>query len=476
MQPGPAETKTYAKHIATKAPAAQYIRFWRSSRFLPPLSPEMRTMDRTTWLDGLRGIAAAIVATDHYFMGGVLDSAFLSFWADPPEENRRLIQLPPIRLLFAAHAMVPLFLVISGYAISINLLKLRKSNPADFVRRLSSAVTRRIFRIYLPVFVITVISQLLYFCNIYNWTFGDDALWGRKPWTAPWLHITFVFRYMIDNMNIINFQGNPGLNGQLWTMPLEFRGSLIVYITVLGLAFWRPQLRRIALALLTAYWFYFGLWDIFAFLSGLYLAEMRILSSNPTDDDYTLPFHGKAFPTFNFKGIDPGMIRTIFCFTFGLWLVCLSDDGFLPPGYQFLKLVESSRWEGDWAIVSKIWKTTGSLLVVYAISKSSILQRPLDSRPVQYLGKISFSLYLVHQSVYHLVRDPILGVLWYVATREPYPGTSEASNHTAPFAFTWLVGFVILSVINLYVADLFTKYVDERCVQIAKKFDRWLTR
>ncbi|KAJ5988766.1 acyltransferase 3 [Penicillium waksmanii] len=434
-------------------------------------------MDRTTWLDGLRGIAAAIVATDHYFMGGVLDSAFLSFWADPPEENRRLIQLPPIRLLFAAHAMVPLFLVISGYAISINLLRLRKSSPADFVRRLSSAVTRRIFRIYLPVFVISVISQLLYLFNIYNWTFGDDALWGRKPWTAPWLHITFVFRYMIDNMNIINFQANPGLNGQLWTMPFEFRGSLVVYITVLGLAFWRPQMRRIAIASLAAYWFYFGQWDLFAFLAGLYLAEMRILSSISTEDETSLPLYNeKLWASIHFKGINLAMIQTFFCFTFGFWLVCLSDDGFLPPGYQFLSFFESSRWEGDWAIVSKTWKTTGSLLVVYGISRSPALQRPLDSRPIQYLGKISFSLYLVHQSVYHLVRDPVLGFLWYVATRESYPGTPEASKYTVPFAFSWIVGFAIISVINLYVSSLFTKFVDERCVQIAKRFDGWLTR
>jgi len=435
-------------------------------------------MDRTTWIDGLRGIAAAIVATDHYFMGGVLDSAFLSYWADPPEENRRLIQLPPIRLLFAAHAMVPLFLVISGYAISINLLKLRKSNPADFVRRLSSAVTRRIFRIYLPVFVITVISQILYFCNIFNWTFGDDALWGRKPWTAPWLHITFVFRYMIDNMNIINFQGNPGLNGQLWTMPLEFRGSCIVYITVLGLAFWRPQLRRIAIASLAAYWFYFGQWDIFAFLSGLYLAEIRIISLSQTDDSVNLPFHIRKSwaPNLNFKGIDFALIQAVVCFTFGFWLVCLSDDGFLPPGYQFLECFESSRWEGDWAILSKIWKTVGSLLVVYGISQSPALQKPLDSRPIQYLGKISFSLYLVHQTVYHLVRDPVLGILWYVATGESYPGTMEASTHTGPFAFSWLVGFAIMTVINLYVAHFYTKFVDERCVQIAKKIDAWVTR
>jgi peptidoglycan/LPS O-acetylase OafA/YrhL len=431
-------------------------------------------MDRTTWLDGLRGIAAAIVATDHYFMGGVLDYAFNSFWADPPEQNRRLIQLPPIRLLFAAHAMVPLFLVISGYAISINLLRLRNSNSADFVRRLSSAVTRRVFRIYLPVFVITALSQFLYFCNIYQWTFGDEVVWGRKPWTAPWLHVTFVFRYMLDIMNIINFQGNPGFNGQLWTMPLEFRGSCVVYLAVLGLAFWRPQLRRLALVALTAYWFYFGLWDIFAFLTGLYLAEMRLLSGVHTEDsEPKLPYYSW---TPSIRSIDFPAVCTAFCFVFGVYLLCLGDDGQLPPGYQFLRLVESSRWENDWAVLSKCWKTVGSVLVVYAIGQSPRLQRPLNSAPMQYLGRISFSLYLVHQSLYHLVRDPVRNFLWYIATREAYPGTEAASEYTVPFAFAWLVGFVIMSALNVYVADLYTRFVDERCVQIAKKIDRWITR
>ncbi len=434
-------------------------------------------MDRTTWLDGLRGIAAAIVATDHYFMGGVLDNAFLSFWANPPEENRRLIQLPPFRLLFAAHAMVPLFLVISGYAISINLLRCRNGDDRDFVRRLASAVSRRIIRIYLPVFVISIISQVLYFCNLYQWDFGDKVLRGRKPWTAPWLHITYVFRYMLDITNIVSPQGNAGLNGQLWTMPTEFRGSCLVYITILGLAFWRPQLRRIALACLISYLFYFGYWDLSGFLVGLYLAEIQHLSRlNSTEEELKLPFHTRSDWTSRLRFINFSLTWNYSCFFFGFYLLCLSDDGELPPGYLFLKLVESSRWDNDWQVLSRCWKMAGSALMVYGISQLPRLQWPLNSRPIQYLGKISFSLYLVHQTVYHLVRDPVRNSLWYISTKEPYPGTEEASKFTGPFAFTWLVGYVIMTMINLYAAHLYTKHVDERCVDMARRFDKWLTR
>jgi peptidoglycan/LPS O-acetylase OafA/YrhL len=404
-----------------------------------------------------------------------LDAAFRSFWSEPPEENRMLLQLPPIRLLFAAHAMVPLFLVISGYAISVNLLRLRQSNSSDFLRRISSAATRRALRIYLPVFFISVISQILFFCNLYQWNFGDEVVWGRKPWTAPWFHVEFLFRYMLDNLNILSFQDNGGLNGQLWTMALEFRGSCLVYLVIIALAFWKPLARRVALGALILYWFYFGVWDVVGFLAGLFLAEMHVASeSKPSvQQSYMLPHIGSCLGG-KAGSIDFATIRTYACFIFGVWLVCLGDDGHLTPGYEFLAIAESSRWDNNWNITSNMWKTVGSTLLVYGISKSSYLQRPFNSAPVQYLGKISFSLYLVHQSIYHLVRDPIRNTLWYIAAGETYPG-EVASNRPVPFAFAWIGGYLVLSAINLYAAHLYTKYIDERCIQFAKTFEKWVS-
>ncbi|KAH7318508.1 acyltransferase 3 [Stachybotrys elegans] len=425
-------------------------------------------MNRATWLDGLRGIAAAIVATDHYFMGSVLDAGFRSFWSEPPEENRMLIQLPPIRLLFTAHAMVCLFLVISGYAISVNLLRMRHANTAEFLRRVSSAATRRVLRIYLPVFFMAVISQILFFCNLYQWDFGDDVVWGRKPWTAPWFHVEFVFRYMLDNFNILTFQNNGGLNGQLWTMPMEFRGSCIIYLVIVALAFWRPLPRRVALAALIMYWFYFGVWDVMGFLAGLLLAEIHVASESALSESLA-PYRGSKAPS-----IDWATIYTCLCFVFGIWLVCLDDEGVLSPGYQFLEIAESSRWDHSRDIIGRIWKTVGSILLVYAISKSAHLQRPFNSAPVQYLGKISFSLYLVHQSIYHLIRDPIRNALFYMAAREAY-SVASASNRPVASAFAWITCYFILSPINIYAAHLYTKHIDERCIQLAKMFDKWVS-
>ncbi len=130
-------------------------------------------MERTTWLDGLRGIAAAIVAFDHYFMSDVWHP-FVSFWTEPPEYSRHIVQLPPIRILFSAHGMVTLFMVISGYAISISLLNAR--DGPQFLQRMSSAIVRRVFRIYLPVIITASIAQIFYFFDLYHWEFDQGLI------------------------------------------------------------------------------------------------------------------------------------------------------------------------------------------------------------------------------------------------------------------------------------------------------------
>ncbi|PWY80582.1 hypothetical protein BO70DRAFT_429609 [Aspergillus heteromorphus CBS 117.55] len=353
---------------------------------------------RTTYLDGLRGIAATIVTTNHFFMGGLLDHAFRSYWASPPSANRHLIQLPPIRLLFAAHAMVPLFFVISGYAISINLLHARNTHPHTLLKSLSSSLTRRGLRIYLPVILLATLSQLIYYLGLYHWPFADDIVWGRRPLTAPGFHLTYLLRYLLDIVNVVQFHHNPGLNGQLWTMPMEYRGSCVVYLVV------------------------------------------------------------------------------SLCFLFGLHLLCLGDDGSLTPGYQFLGYVQSPRWDDEWAILSKSWKSLGAVLLVYAVDCSPVLQRPLNARLSQYLGRISFSLYLVHQSVYHVARDPVRNMIWWMLAGSEYPVSMEEARMAGmPFVLSWVGTAVVVGALVLYVAGLWTRWVDVRCVRAARGVERWLT-
>ncbi|RAL12439.1 acyltransferase family protein [Aspergillus homomorphus CBS 101889] len=444
---------------------------------------------RTAWLDGLRGLAAAIVAFNHFFMGGIFDFAFHSYWADPPSANRHFIQLPPVRLLFSAHAMVALFFVISGYALSINLLRLRdtpfssltasaSAHNQTLLRGLASATTRRIFRIYLPVFLVAILSQLLFFCGLYHWSFGDDVVWGRRPWTAPTFHFTYLLRYLLDIVNIIQFHHNPGLNGQLWTMPIEFRGSLMVYLVILAMAFWRREMRVVGVAGLALYFLWYGIWDGVGFLGGLGVAELaQGLGAAEVVLGRKEGEYGLSTASARLRQKLRTLV-TVLCFVMGLHLLCLGDDGVLTPGYQWLVALQSPRWDDDWAIVSKSWKTVGSLLVVYAIDRVEVLQRVLERPTPQFLGKISFSLYLVHQSVYHVARDPVRNGLWWIMTGQQYPATDEEAIALGIGAFVVSLGVtaVVMGVLVVWLSSWWTRVVDARCVRLSRRIDEWLSR
>lgn len=440
-------------------------------------------MIRTTWLDGLRGVGAAIVVFDHYFIcvrdeTDIFKVLFRSYWADPPEENRRFFQLPPLRLPFAGHSVVMMFFVISGYAISLNLLRIRNDgSPGTLLRRLSSAANRRIIRIYTPIVVMAVVSQILFFCNLYQWHFDDSLIRGRRPWTAPWSHITFLFRYLLDNMNIINLQYNLGINDQLWTMPIEFRGSCITYFTILALAFWKPQRRRLALGLIAVYWFYCGLWDVFAFIAGIYLAEKQVESeTKEVDGELGLPEDTPKVWKRLVTRTNIVRIQTIASFLVGFYLFCMTNDESLPPGYGYLGLFRSSRWNGDHIVENRLWKTVGAVLLMYSISLSPLLQRPFEHAIPQYLGKNSLALYLIHYSVYFLIQKPLQGLLWWIVARTPYPGTDEASNHPLPFAVAWIGTFLVAATVTVGLSHAYTRFVDAKSVELAKKFEKWATQ
>lgn len=76
-----------------------------------------------------------------------------------------------------------------------------------------------------------------------------------------------------------------GLNGQLWTIPLELRGSFVVYLCVLGLARTRDAPRKWVLASLAAGLLWRGWWEGATFVAGLLIAEVTVAAAATKGDD-----------------------------------------------------------------------------------------------------------------------------------------------------------------------------------------------
>ncbi|BCS22513.1 uncharacterized protein APUU_30738S [Aspergillus puulaauensis] len=465
-------------------------------------------MERTLWLDGLRGLASACVALCHAV---VFDSPstfgflYRSYWAEAPE-SRHLIQLPPFRIIFAGSSMVSLFMVISGFAISIPLLKAREN--AGFFRRLSSTATRRGFRLYLPALLSAALSHFLYFCNLFQLSSWDDPWVGLpKPLTAPWSHMKYLLWsviYLLDisnhhQMNLRHGRLDPNpITVNLWTMPVEVRGSLTVYLLLLVLAFWNPQARYLALAGVAMYWFYMGQWDLFSFVSGLFLAEGYVASYYYTEADGELLLPGSSCQQHsstvtNFcrklsKSAPFSCLREAIISTMAVFLLCMCEGETLPPEYQFLHVFApffpptQTTWGGrDQAeIARRCWASVGAVLAIYVVRDTSSsptvalhLQRLLTSRPAQYLGRISFPLYLLHNPVYFIFKERVRVLLWRLLTWTSYPGTEEASRDAGlPFGVACAGAVLVCGVIMVFASDLWERTIDRRCLEIARRFEK----
>jgi hypothetical protein len=137
-----------------------------------------RKLYPTSYLDGLRGVAALFVVIHHYAY--TFTASSLQGWHAGPEGSHNwFFQLPLIRVVHSGRFMVAIFFVISGYVLSYRSLKLaREGKQVELLDSLASSVFRRWLRLHLPVIVSTFIAFLAARADF--WT-DMHAGWEHDP-------------------------------------------------------------------------------------------------------------------------------------------------------------------------------------------------------------------------------------------------------------------------------------------------------
>lgn len=158
--------------------------------------------DRIKYLDGIRGWAAIMVFLSHY-RGTIGD-------VDPVLRHQAFT-------FFTNGTMaVFIFWVLSAISLTWKYAK----NPDKYFVLLS--MFGRYFRLVLPIFVVQVLIYLLKICGaFYKSTQPDYTFWDL---------ITFSFYYVIDppNQDIYRIYENQ----PLWTIWVEFNGSILIFMWV----------------------------------------------------------------------------------------------------------------------------------------------------------------------------------------------------------------------------------------------------
>ncbi|KAL2065725.1 hypothetical protein VTL71DRAFT_3395 [Oculimacula yallundae] len=415
----------------------------------------------TSYLDGLRGVSSFIVFLGHYTEEnlGWYTEPYGAYEDGAPSSP---LQLPFVRVIYSARPMVHIFLIISGYVLSYKPIKqIHSQQYAALANTLSSSVFRRALRLFIPSFVALFIMALALFSGLSTDRFAERQL----HLTSQLQHVWETCVRLAGASWAVNdlMYPHPLYNPALWTIPVEFGQSLILFVTLLGLSRCRSNVRLVLLAGIITFCFYSGQLYTVEFLGGMLIAEITLLR----DRSLSTPTSSPVLPSFDEKSQSTECGSTVRQkVTQAFWLANVLSGLFIASwtndhidamwGLRFLDAHTPAPYEGQ-----KVWFCFGAFQIVAASTQLRCLQRIFTTQVAQYLGTISYALYLMHNlclTILEPIFNPIFSTVFSQAT---FWGRQ----------LSWLAGIVIYVPIVICVADLFWRLVDTPTVRFAKWFE-----
>ncbi|KAL2156600.1 hypothetical protein VTH82DRAFT_1345 [Thermothelomyces myriococcoides] len=426
----------------------------------------------TAYLDGLRGFAAFLVYWHHHQLWAHLPPQVAAFESSFGFSGRHYFAtLPGIRILFhGGHFAVAVFFVISGYVLSAKPLSLiHAGDQARLADSLASALFRRWFRLFLPIICTTFVYMTLQQA-LGIWIDGfpsqPNYLQGILDWSAQILRFTFVFRS--DKSALLSY------NYHLWSIPIEFRGSLVIYTSLLAFSRCGRNARLCCEAVLIFYLLCLVDGAFYAlFAAGMLLRDLDQLAA--ADDlppflDRLLrrPHHPSAVSW------APLLLVAISLYLGGCPARTsdVGDDLERNPGWYLLSfLVPPPLSDAKWFFL--FW---AAVLLVGVLPRLPRLRCFFETPFCQHLGRISYALYLVHGPVLNTLGDRLYAAVGWPGAGRLYNLPGWVNLFPLPISgplgleIAFLLPHLILLPLTLYLAELVTRTVDEPSV----RFAQWL--
>ncbi|ETI22174.1 hypothetical protein G647_06247 [Cladophialophora carrionii CBS 160.54] len=435
-------------------------------RFLQPGGLKMkRDLHPTAYLDALRGWAALLVFRFHMYYNRTwlfnqfVFSGFLN-----------------------GRAMVEVFFIISGYVLSYRLLTMIRNQQPGLLRALASSTFRRWFRLFIPTGIGSLIVAILSHFRWCRWDLTLDSFPAQMwDWFRDFLSASNPFADIKGWWYMEVFRTK--YLDPMWTIPVEFRGSIVLFSFCAVAAYLSTRGRRICCAVLILLCYYWGTIYAALFLIGMLIADLqfdrhpeRLRSKRqlPQEElhqhqqqqqgttNNEAPQSSSSSPTN--QTFTPGkrkdsVIRKISCTLLviaALFLFGQPKDGWSYQGpfpYDYLSLAIPTWYPVD--LGEYFWLSIGATLLVFGLDNCRMLQIPFEWSFSQYLGDISFGVYVMHD---------IVNWTFYEQVVEPF-----RVAHFGEGYWSGLPGMLVTTFVVLWCADWFSR-IDDRVVW----FGKWL--
>jgi peptidoglycan/LPS O-acetylase OafA/YrhL len=195
---------------------------------IPSKSALLPDVKRVFFVDGMRGIASVIVVFYHTLLS--FYPAVLMFdtqYSHSSDLFEKKLTLSIFNIFYSGSFAVCMFFVISGYALSYNFFK-NKNAKIPII----PAIVRRYFRLEIPILFSILLSFILLSSGAYTnmataiqytkSTFWFSTLWNIHPSLWEMLKES-IYTTILKG-------GSIKYNTVLWTMCIEFIGSILVFI------------------------------------------------------------------------------------------------------------------------------------------------------------------------------------------------------------------------------------------------------
>lgn len=341
----------------------------KDKRLEADMSNALSSTGRFESLDGLRGIAATAVVIGHAML---MQPYFWAIRFGPSDVARTpfedWIATTPLRLLWTSGgSAVVLFFVLSGFVLAL---------PWTHGRQLpySKYLIARFCRIYLPYLAAMVLAAVF-----------AAALGGSKvPGASDWINIYgwaggfSAPGFLLNLTSVVLMLGNDystWLNNPTWSLVWEMRVSLLFPLIAIPLIRWGLRGGLLVAAALSL-----------ALIAGQIAAEIFPSAS---------ALLGRPHMTFYYAAF----------FLIGALLARyrepLVEHLARGRGERPLILVAAGLWVWytPWALQPELMKGAGAALILMASISAGAPRKFLHTSAVQWLGRVSYSVYLVHVPV-----------------------------------------------------------------------------
>lgn len=366
--------------------------------------------------DGLRGVAALNVILCHFFIS-FFPLGFIMLYpgsATPdalPSRVDKILSTPFLSILWNGNFAVCVFFVLSGYVLTKSFC------DGGSLNILQKRCARRFFRFLIPILMSVMLSYIIIITGLGYWR--EASAISHSAWLAHfWTFEPSFVSAIQEGLYSVLLNGVSHYTPPLWTMKVEFIGSLLVF------AYRALQIKDSKATIINLIVFIFVMYKFFpvdwiyyiAFIAGSHLNDIK----------------------FRLKTTSIVLLSFITVY-FGAY-----DNSIFYSWIQNINIINAN--------MKNIFNVIGGIALV-TIVRNGNMDFLLLTRPIQFIGSISYSIYLVH--------FPILlsfsTFLYIVAYRYGF------SN-----AIAIPINLVSTLTVIIIIAILFNKYFDKGSIRLSK--------